>query len=60
MADNPDDRGPQDRSRVALGQDYEVRYWTEKYGVSKEKLQEAVGAVGNSATAVEKYLASRK
>ncbi|MCD9046881.1 DUF3606 domain-containing protein [Luteimonas sp. MHLX1A] len=59
MADNTDDRGPQDRARVAMGQDHEVRYWSEKFGVSKEKLQEAVDAVGNSAAAVEEYLSGR-
>ncbi|WP_208002237.1 DUF3606 domain-containing protein [Luteimonas yindakuii] len=30
-----------------------------KFGVSKEKLQEAVDAVGNPAAAVEEYLSAR-
>jgi Protein of unknown function (DUF3606) len=33
-----------------------VRYWSEKFGVSKERLAEAVKKVGNSAAAVEKEL----
>jgi len=56
MADDKKDRGPQDRSRVAMGEDYEVDYWTGKFGVSRERLQQAVEAVGNSADAVEQYL----
>jgi hypothetical protein len=56
MADSKDIRGPQDSSRIAMGEDYEVRYWTEKFGVSQDELQRAVDAVGNSASAVEKHL----
>ena len=59
MADNTDNRGPQDRSRVAMEQDYEVRYWTDRFGVSKETLQAAVDEVGNSVNAIEKYLAAK-
>ncbi len=56
MADDKTLRGPQDRSRIALGEDYEVDYWTGKFGVSRERLQQAVDEVGNSAAAVEQYL----
>jgi Protein of unknown function (DUF3606) len=56
MADNKTLRGPQDSSRIAMGEDYEVEYWTRKLGVGRDELQQAVNAVGNSAQAVEKYL----
>ncbi len=56
MADNKDERGPQDASRIALGEDYEVAYWTKALGVSEEELRAAVGAVGNSADAVRRHL----
>jgi len=56
MADDKTLRSPQDRSRIALGEDYEVRYWSEKFGVSKDRLEEAVKAVGSSADAVERHL----
>ena len=56
MADDRNERGPQDSSRVAMGEDYEVRYWTKKFGVSREELQKAVDAVGNSSSAVERHL----
>ena len=56
MADDKNLRAPQDASRIAMGEDYEVRYWTAKFGVSKEQLQAAVDEVGNGAKAVEDYL----
>jgi hypothetical protein len=56
MADNKTLRSPQDASRIALGEDYEVQYWTGKFGVSREELEQAVKAVGNSADAVGKHL----
>lgn len=56
MADNKDLRAPQDASRIAMGEDYEVAYWTSKFGVSREELAAAVKAVGNSADAVESHL----
>jgi hypothetical protein len=57
MADDPTLKGPQDRSRINLSQDYEVRYWTQKFGVTAAELRDAIKKVGNSAEAVEKELA---
>jgi hypothetical protein len=51
-------KGPQDRSKINMHEDYEVKYWTKELGVSKEKLQKAVDEVGNSAAAVRKELAA--
>lgn len=56
MADDKTLRSPQDRAQIALGEDYEVRYWTERFGVSKDQLADAVKTVGNSADAVERHL----
>ncbi|MGO4407939.1 DUF3606 domain-containing protein [Bosea sp. RAF48] len=56
MADDKTNRGPQDRSRINLSEDYEVRYWTDKFGVSKAQLEDAVREVGASADAVETEL----
>jgi len=56
MADDKTARGPQDSSRIAMGEDYEVEYWTGKFGVSRDELQKAVDAVGNGADAVEQHL----
>jgi len=60
MSDDKTKRAPQDSSRIATGEDYEVEYWTDRFGCSRKQLQEAVDAVGNSALAVEQYLNGRK
>lgn len=56
MTDDKSNTGGQDRSRIALGEDYEVRYWTDALGVTEEKLREVVGRVGYSADAVRDAL----
>jgi Protein of unknown function (DUF3606) len=56
MADDLKNRGAQDRSRVNVHEDYEVRYWTGKWGVTKEQLVEAVQRAGVSAQAVAREL----
>lgn len=47
-----------DRSRINMHEAYEVKYWAHALGVSKEKLQQVVDKVGNSAAAVRKELAA--
>jgi hypothetical protein len=49
MSDDKIDRGEPDRSRFSLSEDHEARYWTERFGFTREQF--AV-AVGNSADAV--------
>jgi len=56
MGDNLSLRRPQDSSRVNVNEDWEVRYWCDKWNVTKAQLIAAVKAVGVSATAVAKYL----
>ena len=51
---------PQDSSRINMHEDYEVAYWTKKFGVTKQQLQAAVDKAGVSAAAVEKELSGRK
>jgi hypothetical protein len=60
MSDDTSQRGPQDRSRINLGQAHEVRYWTQALGVSEAELSRAVGAVGSSADKVREFLGNRK
>jgi hypothetical protein len=36
----------QDRHRINMDEDYEVRYWAEKFGASAEELRKAVQAAG--------------
>ena len=46
----------QDRSRVAGGQDHEVRYETAKTGASASDVKRAIKSEGNSRKKVEKKL----
>lgn len=41
---------------ISPEEDWEVAYWAGKFGVSRERLQEAVEAVGHSAAKVSTYL----
>ena len=56
MADNPGIRSGQDRLRINMQQEHEVRYWTEKFNVSREDLQKAVDSAGPMVADVEKVL----
>lgn len=56
MADNTANRGQPDRSKINMNEDYEVQYWTKELGVTRDVLQKAIDAVGNSSTEVRKYL----
>ena len=59
MADNKQDAGAQDRSRINIHEEYEVRHWTEALGVTREELEKAVSEVGVSANAVREHLKKR-
>jgi Protein of unknown function (DUF3606) len=52
MSDDPTKKGRQDRSRVNTSEDYEVQYWSKKFGVSPDELK---AAVKKSATRLPPY-----
>lgn len=56
MADDKSNSGGQDRTRISLSEDYEVRDWAKKFGVTADELKAAVKAAGNDAKAVEAHL----
>jgi hypothetical protein len=56
--DNLTRKDQRDRSKINMHEDFEVKYWTHALGVSREKLQQVVDKVGNSAAAVRKELAA--
>lgn len=56
MADDKTKRNPQDAARVNVNEEYEVRYWTDKFGVSEQQLRDAVAKVGVSAAEIEREL----
>ena len=60
MADNKSKRGGSDRGLIALGEPYEVRYWSKKFKVTPAKLKYAVKKVGHSAKKVEAYIKLQK
>lgn len=59
MSDNLQKSGPQDRSRINVHEEWEVRYGTEALGVSREALEKAVAAVGVSADKVREHLKAK-
>ena len=56
MADDKADRWRRDRDRINITEVYELRYWSNKFGVSKEELTAAVTRVGPIAKDVEAEL----
>jgi hypothetical protein len=56
IADNRNERGPQDRARINIHEDYEVRYGTRTFGVSAGELKRAVQAVGGMRDDVVRHL----
>jgi hypothetical protein len=56
MADDLKDRGQRDRDRINVKEEYEVRYWSEKFGVSAEQLKATVARVGVMAKDVGRAL----
>lgn len=56
MTDSPTKPRSQDAQRVNVSQEHELRYWTEKFGVSAEQLKSAVERVGPMADDVANEL----
>ena len=56
MSDDPTKTGNPDRQRISLSQEYEVRDWAAKFGVSEDTLRQAVGRVGPQADDVARAL----
>jgi hypothetical protein len=56
MSDDKSLRTPADAQRVNVGEDYEVRYWTNKWNVTPEQLRAAVEKVGVMVDDVEREL----
>lgn len=56
MSDDKTKPGGQDRTRINVNEDYELRDWSKKFNVSPDQLKAAVQAVGTSAAAVEQHL----
>lgn len=46
MADDRTKRGPRDRDRIDIDEDYELRYWTKELGVDEQTLRNTIKTVG--------------
>jgi hypothetical protein len=60
MADNKKKRGGADAALIALGESYEVAYWSKKFKITPAKLKATVKKIGHSAKKVEAYLKEQK
>lgn len=57
--DNKNLRGGRDRERVAAAQLHEVRYLSEKFGVEKQIVMDAIRACAGNRQLIEDYLKER-
>ncbi|MES2280166.1 MAG: DUF3606 domain-containing protein [Pseudomonadota bacterium] len=44
-----------DSKFISMKEDYEVTYWTKKYGVTKAQLQAVIDKIGNAVSVVDKH-----
>jgi hypothetical protein len=56
MADDRNKQGQQDRDRINVNEDYELRDWSKRLGVSSDELKSAVAKVGPMANDVRQHL----
>lgn len=59
MADNLNLRGQPDRSRINIHEDWEVKSWCAKFGVTPAQLKAAVQSVGPMAADVARHLGKK-
>jgi hypothetical protein len=59
MSDDKANRGSPDRDRINVNQQHELRYWSEKFGVTPDQLKQAVQDVGPLVTKVQQRLQQR-
>ena len=60
MSDDKSKTGGQDRQRINVNEDYELRDWAKSLNTTPERLREAVQAVGDRAEKVREYLSGDK
>jgi hypothetical protein len=59
MSDDKNKSGGQDRQRINVHQDYELRDWARSLNTTPERIKEAVQAVGDRAEKVREYLSEK-
>jgi len=58
MADDLKQTGNADDQRINVDQDHELTYWSQKLGVTRDQLREAVAKAGPMVKNVERQLSS--
>jgi hypothetical protein len=56
MSDNLRIRQPEDPKQINVHEDWELQYWSNKFGITKDQLRQAVQKVGTYADDVKNYL----
>ena len=59
MSDDKTKSGGQDRDRINIHQEYELRDWAKSLNTTPERLKEAVQAVGDRAEKVCEFLSKK-
>ncbi len=59
MSDDKSKASGQDRERINVNQEYELRHWAKSLNTTPEKLKEAVQAVGDRSDKVREFLRER-
>jgi hypothetical protein len=59
MSDDKTRSSGQDRERINVHQEYELRDWAKSMATTPERIKEAVQAVGDRADKVKEYLGDR-
>jgi hypothetical protein len=60
MSDDKSNAQGQDRQRINVNQEYELRDWAKSMNTTPEKVKEAVQAVGDRADKVREFLGQRE
>lgn len=60
MSDDKTKRGGQDRDRINVNEDYELRDWAKSLHTTPERIKEAMQAVGDRAERVREWLGEKK
>jgi hypothetical protein len=60
MTDDRSKAAGEDRRRISLVEDDDVRAWTQTFGVTEAALRRAVARVGDGAEAVQRELGGRR
>lgn len=56
MSDDKSKTGKQDRDRIDVSEEYELRDWSKKFGVTPDELESAVQKVGPMVKDVQAHL----